>query len=162
MENSFKKFQIIKKAKLGKGVKINGPFVNLYGCQIGDNTKIGAFVEIQTGAKIGKNCKISSHTFICKGVTLQDNVFVGHQVTFINDKYPRATKKGKLQTEKDWRIIPTIVKKGASIGTSATIMAGVTIGENALVGAGCLVTEDVPKKTIVYDKRIKIYKKLKK
>src|SRR3990172_5396188 len=122
--------------KLGKDVKIFS-FVNLYGCEIGDGTKIGAFVEIQNNAKIGKNCKISSHTFICEGVTIEDNVFVGHNVTFINDSYPRATAKdGKLQTEADWTVEPTLVKKGASIGSGSTILAKVPIGENAIVGAG--------------------------
>lgn len=141
--------QIIKNVKLGKNVKIFG-FVNLYGCEIGDNTKIGTFVEIQKNAKIGKNCKISTHTFICEGVTIEDNVFIGHNVTFINDKYPRATNPdGGMQTEKDWNVIPTLVKKGASIGSSATILCGVTIGENAIVGAGSVVTKDVPDNTIV-------------
>jgi acetyltransferase-like isoleucine patch superfamily enzyme len=135
--------------KLGKNVKIYD-FVNLYGCEIGDNTKIGAFVEIQKGAKIGKNCKISSHTFICEGVTIEDNVFIGHHVVFINDKYPRATnEKGELKTEKDWVVIPTLVKKGASIGSGAVILCGVVIGENAIVGAGSVVTKDVPPNTIV-------------
>lgn len=135
--------------KLGENVKIFD-FVNLYGCSIGDNTKIGAFVEIQKNAVIGKNCKISSHTFICEGVTIEDNVFVGHNVTFINDKYPRATTpEGQLQTEADWQVVPTLVKKGASIGSSATILCGVTIGEGAIVGAGSVVTKDVPPYTIV-------------
>lgn len=141
--------QTIKNVKLGENVKIYD-FVNLYDCTIGDNTKIGAFVEIQKNAKIGKNCKISTHTFICEGVTIEDNVFVGHNVTFINDKYPRATNPaGRLQTEKDWEIIPTTVKRGASIGSSATIMCGITIGENAIVGAGSVVTKDVPDNAIV-------------
>jgi len=135
--------------KLGKGVRIFS-FVTLYGCEVGDNTKIGAFVEIQKGVKIGKNCKISSHTFICEGVTIEDNVFVGHNVSFINDKLPRATAAdGSLQTEADWNVVPTLVKKGASIGTSSTILCGVTIGENAIVGAGSVVTKDVPPNTIV-------------
>jgi acetyltransferase-like isoleucine patch superfamily enzyme len=135
--------------KLGKGVRIFS-FVNLYGCEVGDNTKIGAFVEIQKGVKIGKNCKISSHTFICEGVTIEDNVFVGHNVSFINDKLPRATAAdGSLQTEADWNVVPTLVKKGASIGTSSTILCGVTIGENAIVGAGSVVTKDIPPNTIV-------------
>ncbi len=141
--------QIIKNVKLGKNVKIFG-FVNLYGCEIGDNTKIGTFVEIQKNAKIGKNCKISTHTFICEGVTIEDNVFIGHNVTFINDKYPRATNPdGSLQTEADWKVVPTLVKKGASIGSSATILCGVTIGENAIVGAGSVVTKDVPDNAVV-------------
>lgn len=141
--------QIIKDVKLGKNVKIFG-FVNLYGCEIGDNTKIGTFVEIQKNARIGKNCKISTHTFICEGVTIEDNVFIGHNVTFINDKYPRATNPdGSMQTDADWKVIPTLVKRGASIGSSATILCGVTIGENAIVGAGSVVTKDVPDNTIV-------------
>src|SRR6266849_138765 len=135
--------------KLGKDVKLS-KFINLYGCEIGDNTKIGAFVEIQKNAKIGKNCKISSHTFICEGVTIEDNVFVGHGVTFINDSYPRATAlKGKLKIESDWNVEPTVVKRGASIGSGATILSKVTIGENALVGAGSVVTRDVPANAIV-------------
>jgi acetyltransferase-like isoleucine patch superfamily enzyme len=134
--------------KLGKGVTIYD-FVNLYGCEIGDNTKIGVFVEIQKGAKIGKNCKISSHTFICEGVTIEDNVLIAHNVTFINDLYPRATiADGKLQTEKDWNCEPTLVKRGASIGSSATILCGVTVGENAIIGASSLVTKNIPPNTI--------------
>jgi len=130
--------------KLGENVKIYD-FVNLYGCEIGDNTKIGTFVEIQKGAKIGKNCKISSHTFICEGVTIENDVFIGHNVTFINDRYPRATRgDGELQTDVDWSCIPTVVKHGASIGSSATILCGVTIGEGSMVGAGSVVTNDVP------------------
>lgn len=130
--------------KLGKDVKIHA-FVNLYGCTIGDHTRIGAFVEIQKGAKVGKNCKISSHTFICEGVTIQDNVFVSHNVTFINDPFPKAVNPdGSLQTEADWTVVPTIVKTGASIGSSVTILCGVTIGEGAIVGAGSVVTKDIP------------------
>ena len=130
--------------KLGENVKIYD-FVNLYGCEIGGNTKIGTFVEIQKGVKIGKNCKISSHTFICEGVTIEDEVFVGHNVTFINDRYPRATcADGSLQTDADWACIPTVVKKGASIGSSATILCGVTIGQGSIVGAGSVVTKNVP------------------
>ncbi|HMS64852.1 MAG TPA: acyltransferase [Ignavibacteria bacterium] len=133
---------------LGKDVKIFD-FTNLYGCSIGDNSKIGTFVEIQKNAHIGKNCKISSHTFICEGVTIEDNVFVGHNVTFINDKLPRATAAdGSLQTESDWTVEETLIKKGASIGSSATIMCGITIGENAIIGAGAVVTKDVPPDTI--------------
>src|SRR5215467_7457277 len=129
---------------LGRGVKLS-KFINLYGCEVGDETKIGAFVEIQKNARVGNRCKISSHTFICEGVTIEDNVFVGHGVTFINDSYPRATTaEGGLQTEKDWRVERTVVKKGASIGSGATILSKVTIGENAIVGAGSLVTKDVP------------------
>jgi len=144
------KFQnIAPDVKLGKNVRIFD-FTNLYGCEIGDNTKVGAFVEIQKGVKIGRNCKISSHTFICEGVTIEDNVFVGHNVTFINDMYPRATNRdGSLQTEQDWVCIPTTVKKGASIGSSATLLAGITVGENAMIGAGSVVTKDVPPNTIV-------------
>lgn len=135
--------------RLGKDVKLS-PFVNLYGCEIGDSTKIGAFVEIQKNAKVGRNCKISSHTFVCEGVTIEDNVFVGHGVVFINDLFPRATTaEGELQTEKDWRVEPTLVKKGASIGSGATILASVVIGENAMVGAGSVVTRDVPDNAIV-------------
>jgi UDP-2-acetamido-3-amino-2,3-dideoxy-glucuronate N-acetyltransferase len=135
--------------QLGKDVKIYD-FVNLYGCTIGDNTKIGTFVEIQKGALIGADCKISSHTFICQGVTIENNVFVGHNVTFINDRFPRATRSdGALQTEADWVCVPTLVRRGASIGSSATILCGVTIGENAVVGAGSVVTKDVPAGTVV-------------
>jgi len=141
--------KIARDVKLGKNVKIHD-FVNLYGCEIGDNTKIATFVEIQKGAKIGKNCKISSHTFICEGVTIEDEVFVGHNVTFINDVFPRATTEdGKLQTEQDWVCVPTLVKTRASIGSSATLLCGITIGENAIVGAGSVVTKDVPANTIV-------------
>ena len=135
--------------KLGNNVKFSR-FINLYGCSVGDNTKIGAFVEIQKNATVGKKCKISSHTFICEGVTIEDNVFIGHNVTFINDKYPRATNNdGKLQTEADWKVETTLVKKGASIGSGSTILSNVTIGENAIVGAGSLVTKDVPANAIV-------------
>jgi UDP-2-acetamido-3-amino-2,3-dideoxy-glucuronate N-acetyltransferase len=135
--------------KLGTGVKLFA-FVNLYGCEIGDNTKVGTFVEIQKGARIGSNCKISSHTFICEGVTIEDGVFVGHGVTFINDVFPRAsTTEGALQTEADWVCIPTLVQRGASIGSGVTILAGVTIGRNAMVGAGSVVTHDVPPDSVV-------------
>ena len=133
--------------KLGKDVKLS-KFINLYGCTIDDGTKIGAFVEVQKNAFIGKNCKIQSHTFICEGVTIEDEVFVGHGVTFINDSYPRATTDGKLQTEADWKVEPTIVKKGASIGSGTTILANVTIGENAIIGAGSVVTKDIPANAI--------------
>ena len=145
-----KKFQAIAPdVKLGENVKL-AEFINLYGCSVGDNTKIGTFVEIQKNAHVGKNCKISSHTFICEGVTIEDNVFIGHNVTFINDKYPRATNNdGELQTEADWKVEPTLVKKGASIGSGVTILSNVTIGENAIVGAGSLVTKDVPAAAIV-------------
>jgi acetyltransferase-like isoleucine patch superfamily enzyme len=135
--------------KLGKDVKL-AQFVNLYGCEIGDYTKVGAFVEIQKNARVGARCKISSHTFVCEGVLIEDNVFVGHNVAFINDSFPRATTSdGELQTENDWKVEATLVKKGASIGSGATILANVTIGENAMVGAGSVVTKDVPSDTIV-------------
>ena len=135
--------------KLGKDVKLS-TFINLYGCEIGDETKIGAFVEIQKNATVGKRCKISSHTFICEGVRIEDYVFVGHGVTFINDSFPRATTAGgELQTEADWKVEPTIVQRGASIGSGATILCNVTIGEGAIVGAGSVVTRDVPPGTIV-------------
>src|SRR5437773_1605128 len=135
--------------KLGQNVKLS-KFINLYGCEIGDESKIGAFVEIQKNAKVGRHCKISSHTFICEGVTIEDNVFVGHGVTFINDSYPRATTpEGQLQTEADWKVERTIVKKGASIGSGSTILANTTIGENAIVGAGSVITKDVPANSIV-------------
>ncbi len=135
--------------KLGENVRLS-KFINLYGCAIGDETKIGAFVEIQKNASVGKRCKISSHTFICEGVEIEDNVFIGHGVTFVNDSYPRATTAdGNLQTEADWKVEKTIVKKGASIGSGATILANTTIGENALVGAGSVVTKDVPANAIV-------------
>ena len=135
--------------KLGKGVKLS-KFINLYGCEIGDDTKIGAFVEVQKNATIGRRCKISSHTFICEGVTIEDEVFIGHGVMFVNDSFPRAaTTSGQLQTEKDWKVERTLVKSGASIGTGATILANVVIGEGAMVGAGAVVTKDVPPYTIV-------------
>ena len=134
--------------KLGKDVKL-AQFVNLYGCEIGDETKLGAFVEIQKNVRVGARCKISSHTFVCEGVTIEDNVFIGHNVAFINDTYPRATSGGELQTEKDWKVETTLVRKGASIGSGATILAKVTIGENAMVGAGSVVTKDVPANTVV-------------
>ena len=140
---------ISEDVKLGKNVGLS-KFINLYGCVIGDNTKSGAFVEVQKKAFIGSNCKISSHTFICEGVTVEDDVFVGHGVTFVNDTYPRATTRGgALQTEADWKVEPTLVKKGASIGSGSTILANVTIGENAIVGAGSVVTKDVPDNVIV-------------
>lgn len=139
---------IAPSVKLGRDVKLS-KFINLYGCEIGDETKIGAFVEIQKNATVGKRCKISSHTFVCEGVTIEDNVFVGHNVAFINDSYPRATSGDQLQTEADWKVERTLVKKGASIGSGSTILANITIGENALVGAGSVVTKDVPPNTIV-------------
>jgi UDP-2-acetamido-3-amino-2,3-dideoxy-glucuronate N-acetyltransferase len=144
--------------KLGKNVKIHS-FVNLYGCEIGDNTKIGVFVEIQKNARVGKNCKISSHTFICEGVTIEDNVFIGHSVIFVNDTYPRATNgNGALQTEQDWRVEPILVKKGASIGSNCTILSNMTIGENAIIGAGSVVTKDVPPNTIVAGNPARIFR----
>jgi acetyltransferase-like isoleucine patch superfamily enzyme len=150
----------INNVKLGKDVKIFD-FVNLYGCSIGDNTKIGTFVEIQKNASVGNNCKISSHTFICEGVHIEDGVFVGHNVTFINDKFPRSVNfEGTMQTENDWKVVETYVKKGAAIGSSATIMCGITIGENSIVGAGAVVTKDVPSNTVVAGVPAKIIKKL--
>ncbi len=141
--------EISEDVKLGDNVRLS-KFINLYGCFIGDNTKIGAFVEIQKNAHIGKNCKISSHSFICEGVTIEDNVFIGHSVTFINDRYPRATRAdGRLQTEADWKVEPTLIKKGASIGSGSTILANVIVGENSMVGAGSVVTKSVPPDTIV-------------
>jgi acetyltransferase-like isoleucine patch superfamily enzyme len=135
--------------KLGKNVKLS-KFINLYGCEVGDQTKIGTFVEIQKNSKIGKNCKVSSHTFICEGVTIEDNVFIGHGVTFINDTYPRATAAdGELQTEADWKVEVTLIKKGASIGSGATILSKVVVGEDAIVGAGSVVTKSVPPRAIV-------------
>jgi acetyltransferase-like isoleucine patch superfamily enzyme len=134
--------------KLGHGVKLS-KFINLYGCSVDENTKIGAFVEVQKNATIGRNCKISSHTFICEGVTIEDDVFVGHSVVFINDSYPRATTNGALQTEADWKVERTHVKCGASIGSNCTILSNITIGERAIVGAGSVVTKDVPADTIV-------------
>lgn len=135
--------------KLGIGVKLSR-FINLYGCEIGDETKIGAFVEIQKNVFVGKRCKISSHTFVCEGVTIEDSVFIGHGVMFINDTYPRAgTPDGQLQTEKDWKVEKTLIKKGASVGSGVTILCGVTVGENAIVGAGSVVTKDVPANAIV-------------
>jgi acetyltransferase-like isoleucine patch superfamily enzyme len=135
--------------RLGTGVRL-GKFINLYGCSVGDETRIGAFVEIQKNASVGRRCKVSSHTFICEGVVIEDYVFIGHGVTFINDSYPRATTStGELQTESDWKVEPTLVKKGASIGSGSTILANVTIGEGAIVGAGSVVTRDVPPGTIV-------------
>jgi len=140
----------LKDVQLGKDVRIAQPtLVNLYGCKIGDGTKIGAFVEIQKNASVGARCKISSHSFICEGVTIEDEVFVGHGVMFINDRLPRATAAGELQTEKDWKVVPTRVCRGASIGSGAAILCGVTIGERALVGAGAVVTKDVPPDTTV-------------
>jgi UDP-2-acetamido-3-amino-2,3-dideoxy-glucuronate N-acetyltransferase len=135
--------RIAADVKLGKNVRIFG-FTNLYGCELGDDVKVGTFVEIQKGSKIGNRCKISSHTFICEGVTLEDDVFVGHNVVFTNDRYPRATTNGQLQTEADWVCIPTLVKRGASIGSGAVLLCGITIGKDAMIGAGSVVTKDVP------------------
>ena len=150
----------INNVKLGKDVIIFD-FVNLYGCSIDDNSKIGTFVEIQKNASVGKNCKISSHTFICEGVHIEDNVFVGHNVTFINDKFPKSVNfDGSLQTEKDWNLNETVVKKGASIGSSATIICGVTIGENSIVGAGAVVTKNVPSNSVVAGVPAKIIREL--
>ena len=145
--------------KLGKGVKLS-KFINMYGCEIGDDTKIGAFVEIQKNASVGRRCKISSHTFICEGVTIEDNVFIGHGVMFINDIYPRATANGQLQTEADWKVDRTVIKTGASIGTGATILANVTIGENAIIGAGSVVTKNVPANFIVAGNPAKVLRKI--
>ena len=147
---------IASDVKLGRDVKLS-QYINLYGCEIGNETKIGPFVEIQKNACIGERCKISSHTFICEGVTLEDGVFVGHGVTFTNDSYPRATTaEGELQTEKDWKVGPTLVKRGASIGSGATILSNLTIGENAIVGAGSVVTRDVPAHAILFGNPAKV------
>lgn len=151
--------RIAPNVKLGRDVRIFG-FANLYGCEIGDEVKIGTFVEIQKGVKVGKRCKISSHSFLCEGVTLEDEVFIGHNVTFINDLYPRATAAGALQTEKDWKVVPTVVKKGASLGSSVTVLCGVTIGERAIVGAGSVVTKDVPADSIVAGNPARVFKKI--
>jgi len=154
--------QIAPDVKLGKGVRIYA-FTNLYGCEIGDDVKIGTFVEIQKGAKIGNRCKISSHSFVCEGVILEEEVFVGHNVTFINDRYPRATNaEGRLQSEADWQCIPTLVKKGASIGSGATLLCGITVGEYAIVGAGSVVTKDVPPHSVVVGNPAKVLKLLSK
>ena len=145
--------------KLGPNVKL-ARFINLYGCTVGENSKIGTFVEIQKNATVGRNCKISSHTFICEGVTIEDDVFIGHGVMFINDSYPRATANGALQTETDWKVERTIIRKGASIGSGATILASVTIGENALIGAGSVVTKDVPPNAVVAGNPARIFRYL--
>jgi len=151
---------IAPSVKLGRDVKLS-KFINLYGCEIGDETKIGAFVEIQKNASVGKRCKVSSHTFICEGVTIEDNVFIGHGVMFINDSYPRATAAGgNLQTEADWKVEKTIIKKGASIGSGATILANLCVGENAIVGAGAVVTKDVPPNTIVAGNPARIFRQI--
>jgi len=151
---------ITPSVKLGKEVKLS-KFINLYGCEIGDETKIGAFVEIQKNARVGKRCKISSHTFVCEGVEIQDNVFVGHGVTFINDSYPRATTaSGELQTEADWKVEKTVISKGASIGSGSTILSNLTVGENAIVGAGSVVTRNVPANAVVAGNPAKILRYL--
>jgi acetyltransferase-like isoleucine patch superfamily enzyme len=148
--------------KLGKDVRLS-KFINMYGCSVGDETKIGAFVEIQKNASVGKRCKVSSHTFICEGVEIEDNVFIGHSVTFINDSYPRATTAdGELQTEADWKVERTVVRKGASIGSGSTVLSNVTIGENAIVGAGSVVTKDVPANAIVAGNPAKILRSIEK
>jgi acetyltransferase-like isoleucine patch superfamily enzyme len=159
MSSSPQPFQrIAPDVKLGKGVRIYD-FTNLYGCELGDDVKVGTFVEIQKGVKVGNRCKISSHSFICEGVTLEDEVFVGHNVTFTNDRYPRATNAGgQLQTEADWSCIKTLVKKGASIGSSATLLCGITVGENAIIGAGSVVTKDVPPGAVVAGNPARIMK----
>lgn len=151
--------QIAPDVKMGKGVRVYG-FTNLYGCEIGDDVKIGTFVEIQKGARIGARCKISSHTFICEGVVLEDEVFVGHNVTFINDLYPRSTNaEGQLQTEADWKCVPTHVKQGASIGSGATLLCGITVGARAVIGAGSVVTRDVPAGAIVAGNPARVLRK---
>ncbi len=155
-----KYLSIADDVRLGENVKIAN-FVNLYGCAIGDNTKIGAFVEVQKNAVIGKNCKIQSHTFICEGVMIEDEAFIGHGVTFINDKYPRSTNgDGGLQSEADWKVVPTVVKKGASIGSGSTILCNITIGEKSIVGSGSVVTKDVPAFTIVAGNPAKVIRKI--
>lgn len=148
--------------KLGANVRLS-KFINLYGCEVGDDTKIGAFVEIQKNATVGKRCKISSHTFVCEGVVIEDNVFIGHGVTFINDSYPRATTAdGQLQTEADWKVERTIIRRGASVGSGSTILSNTTIGENAIVGAGSVVTKDVPPNTIVAGNPARILRQIEK
>ncbi|MGO9203140.1 MAG: acyltransferase [Limisphaerales bacterium] len=152
--------QIAPDVKLGRGVRIYG-FTNLYGCEIGDDVRIGTFVEIQKGARIGNRCKVSSHSFVCEGVVLEDEVFVGHNVTFINDRYPRATNSsGQLQTDADWQCIPTRVKRGASIGSGSTLLCGITVGERAVVGAGSVVTKDVPPGAVVAGNPARVIKML--
>jgi acetyltransferase-like isoleucine patch superfamily enzyme len=158
METNTKK--IASNVILGENVVLND-FINLYGCSIGDNTKIGPFVEVQKNAFIGKRCKISSHTFICEGVTIEDDVFVGHGVMFINDKYPKSTNEsGELQTEDDWKVVSTLVKQGASIGSNATLLCGITVGSGSIVGAGSVVTRDVPDKTVVGGNPAKVIRKI--
>lgn len=153
--------RIAADVKLGRDVRL-AAFINLYGCEVGDETKIGAFVEVQKGVKIGKRCKVSSHSFLCEGVSIEDEVFIGHNVTFINDRYPRATKVGGgLKTEQDWTCTATVVKRRASVGSSATVLCGVTIGENAIVGAGSVVTKDVPANAVVAGNPARVLKMLK-
>ena len=160
MDSSQFQTKVAPSVKLGQRVSLNA-FTNLYGCEIGDDTKVGTFVEIQKGAKVGNRCKVSSHTFICEGVVLEDEVFIGHNVTFTNDLYPRATREdGTLQTDADWKCVPTLVKRGASIGSSVTIICGVTIGERALVGAGSVVTKDVAADTLVAGNPARVLRKL--
>ncbi len=152
---------IAPSVKLGKDVRLS-KFINLYGCEIGDETKIGAFVEIQKNSSVGKRCKISSHTFVCEGVEIQDNVFIGHGVTFINDSYPRATTaSGELQTEADWKVEKTVISKGASVGSGSTILSNITVGEHAIVGAGSVVTKDVPANAIVAGNPARVLRYLK-
>lgn len=152
--------KVAPNVKLGQRVSLNA-FTNLYGCEIGDDTKIGTFVEIQKGARVGSRCKVSSHSFICEGVTLEDEVFIGHNVTFTNDLFPRATRDdGSLQTDADWKCVPTLIKRGATIGSSATILCGVTIGERAMVGAGSVVTKDVAPDTLVAGNPARIFRKI--
>lgn len=152
--------QTLRNVEIGEGVKIFD-FVNAYGCRIGDGSKVGTFVEIQKGVDIGKNCKISSHSFICEGVKIEDNVFIGHNVTFINDKFPRATNlDGSIQTEVDWKMETTLVRRGASIGSSATILCGITIGENSIIGAGSVVIKDVPDNVIVAGNPARVIKSI--
>lgn len=152
--------RIAPDVRLGRNVKIYG-FVNLYGCTIGDETKIGAFVEIQKNVVVGRNVKVSSHTFICEGVTIEDDVFIGHNVSFINDKYPRSVNDtGSLQTENDWEVVPTLIKSGASIGTGSTILCGVTVGENSIVGAGSVVTRDIPANVVAFGSPARVRKSI--
>src|SRR5436190_4220012 len=155
MESSQFQPKVAPSVKLGQRVVLNA-FTNLYGCEIGDDSKIGTFVEVQKGSKIGRRCKISSHSFVCEGVTIEDDVFVGHSVTFTNDLFPRATAGGRLQTEADWTCTPTLIKKGASIGSGATLLCGITVGEQAIVGAGAVVTKDVPAYAVVAGNPAKI------
>jgi acetyltransferase-like isoleucine patch superfamily enzyme len=151
---------IAPNVKLGEGVKLS-KFINMYGCEIGDETKIGAFVEIQKNSSVGRRCKVSSHTFVCEGVTIEDNVFIGHGVTFVNDSYPRATTPdGEIQTETDWKVEKTLVRRGASIGSGSTILSNLVIGENAIVGAGSVVTRDVPPNTIVAGNPAKVLRSI--